>query len=141
MLPLKPCGWMGHATECAPTNNDATTTTTTITVTIIIIIIIIIITTTTIRVTMIILMMMIDGDDDDEDDDDDDDDDDRIERRISRFLTISSLRRELFPVGTLKWPGRNRVQITCNTSNAYHVQRTVCHVLRKDSSAIKSGGV
>ena len=23
---------------------------------------------------------------------------------------------------TLKWPGRNRVQITCNTSSAYHLQ-------------------
>ena len=27
----------------------------------------------------------------------------------------------------LKWPGRNRVQITCNTSNAYHVQVS-CYV-------------
>ena len=28
------------------------------------------------------------------------------------IFTISSLRRELFPTHTLKWPGRNRVQIT-----------------------------
>ena len=45
----------------------------------------------------------------------------RIQRRYSRFFTISSQRRELSPTRTLKWPGRNRVQITCNTSNAYHV--------------------
>ena len=34
-------------------------------------------------------------------------------------------------------PGRNCVQITCNTTNAYHVQRVTCHVVRRDSSAIK----
>ena len=36
-------------------------------------------------------------------------------------------RRELSPTSTLKRPGRNRVQITCNTSNAYHVQVS-CYV-------------
>ena len=46
----------------------------------------------------------------------------RILRRFSRFFTISSQRRELSPTRTLKWPGRNRVQITCNTSSAYRVQ-------------------
>ena len=56
------------------------------------------------------------------DDDDDDDDDDSNERRNSRFFTFPSLRRELSPTRTLKWPGHNRVQITCNTSSAYHVQ-------------------
>ena len=45
-----------------------------------------------------------------------------IQRRYSRFFTISSQRREPSPTRTLKWPGRNRVQITCNTSSAYHVQ-------------------
>ena len=45
-----------------------------------------------------------------------------IQRRYSRFFTISSQRRELSPTRTLKWPGRNRVQIKCNTSSAYHVQ-------------------
>ena len=35
----------------------------------------------------------------------------RIQRRNSRFLTISSLRREPSSTRTLKWPGRNRVQI------------------------------
>ena len=54
---------------------------------------------------------------------------------IREFLT--SLRRELSPTRTLKWSGRNRVQITCNTSGAYHVQHVVCHVVRRDSSAIK----
>ena len=29
------------------------------------------------------------------------------------------------------------MQITCNTSSAYHVQHVVYHVLRRDSSAIK----
>ena len=47
------------------------------------------------------------------------------QRRNLRFLTISSLRRELSPTHTLKRPGRNRVQITCNTSSAYHVQHVM----------------
>ena len=41
------------------------------------------------------------------------------------FFTISSLSREPSPTRTLKWPGRNRAQITCNTSSAYHVQHVV----------------
>ena len=49
----------------------------------------------------------------------------RIQRRCSRFVTISSQRRELSPTRTLKWPGRNRVQVTCNTSSACHVQHVV----------------
>ena len=53
------------------------------------------------------------------------------------FKTISSLRRELFPTRTLKWPGRNRVQITCNTSGVHHLQHVVRHVVRRDNSAIK----
>ena len=51
----------------------------------------------------------------------------RIQRRYSRFFTISSQRRELSPTRTLKWPRRNRVQITCNTSSADHVQVS-CYV-------------
>ena len=53
----------------------------------------------------------------------------RIQRRYSRFFffTVSSQRRELSPTRTLKWPRRNRVQITCNTSSAYHVQVS-CYV-------------
>ena len=31
----------------------------------------------------------------------------------------------------------NRVQITCNPPSAYHAQPAVCHVVRRDSSAIK----
>ena len=46
---------------------------------------------------------------------------------IRDFFTISSQRRELSSTRTLKWPGRNRVQITCNTSSAYHVQLS-CYV-------------
>ena len=60
-----------------------------------------------------------------------------IERRNSRCVAISSLRRELSPTRSLKWPGRNRVQITCNTSSAYHVQPAVCHLVRRDFSAKK----
>ena len=41
---------------------------------------------------------------------------------IRDFFTISSQRRELSPTCTLKWPGRNSVQITCNTSSVYHMQ-------------------
>ena len=50
---------------------------------------------------------------------------DRIQRRNSRFFTISSLRRISSSTRTLKWPGRNCVQITCNTSSAHHVQHVV----------------
>ena len=52
------------------------------------------------------------------------------------FFTISPLRRELSQTRTLQWPGSSRVQITCNTSSAYHVQHVVCHGVR-DSSAVK----
>ena len=50
-----------------------------------------------------------------------------IQRRYSRFFTISSQCRKLTPTRTLKWPRCNRVQITCNTSSAYHVQMS-CYV-------------
>ena len=32
---------------------------------------------------------------------------------------------------------RNIVQITCNTSSAFHVQHVVCHMVRRGSSAIE----
>ena len=48
-----------------------------------------------------------------------------IQRRYSRFFTSSSQRHELSPTRMLKWPRRNRMQITCNTSGAYHMQRVV----------------
>ena len=41
------------------------------------------------------------------------------------FFIIFSQRRELSPTSTLKWPRRNRAQITCNTSSAYHAQHVV----------------
>ena len=47
---------------------------------------------------------------------------DHIERLNSRFFTLSSLRRELSPTCTLKWPQCSRVQFMCNTSSAYHMQ-------------------
>ena len=49
----------------------------------------------------------------------------RIHRCNSMFFTISSLRCQPSPTHKFKWPGRSRVQITCNTSNAYHVQHVV----------------
>ena len=60
-----------------------------------------------------------------------------IERHNLRFVTISSLCRKLSPARILKWPGRNHVQITCNTLSAYHVQPAVCHLVQRDGSAIK----
>ena len=51
----------------------------------------------------------------------------RIQRRYSRFFTFASQRREPSPTRTRQWSGRSRVQITCNTSSAYHVQVS-CYV-------------
>ena len=59
----------------------------------------------------------------------------RIQRRNSRFSTISSLRRELSPARTLKWLGRNCVEITCNTSNAYHVHHVVLRATWHEGTA------
>ena len=53
--------------------------------------------------------------------------DNHIQRCNLRFFTISSLRCEPSPTRTLKWPGQNRVQITCSTSSAYHVQHVMLH--------------
>ena len=63
----------------------------------------------------------------------------QIEMHTSRFFAISSLCRKLSPTHTLKWPWRNHVQTTCNTQSAHHVQRVVCHLVQRDSSAIKVG--
>ena len=46
---------------------------------------------------------------------------------IRDFFTISSQCHKLSPTHTLKWSRRNRVQITCNTSSAYHVQHVMLH--------------
>ena len=50
------------------------------------------------------------------------------ERRSLRWLTISPLRRVLSPTRTVKWLGRNSMQIAYNTPDAYHVQH-VCHMI------------
>ena len=50
------------------------------------------------------------------------------------------MRRELSPTPTLKWPRHNRVQITCNTSSANHLQH-VCHLVQRDSSAFDRVGI
>ena len=42
----------------------------------------------------------------------------------------------LSPTRTLNFPLRIRVQITCNTLCAHHVEYVVCYMLRRDSSAI-----
>ena len=64
-------------------------------------------------------------------------DNDRIKRRYSRFFLQSCHCAANCLQHSLKWPERNRVQITCNTSGAHHVQHVVCHVVQRDSSAIK----
>ena len=56
---------------------------------------------------------------------DNNDNNNLIERRSSTFFTIFSLRRESSPTHTLKWPERNSVKITCNTSSAYDVRHVV----------------
>ena len=43
----------------------------------------------------------------------------------------------MFSTRTFKWPVCDRAQITCNTSSAYRVQHAVCHLVRRDSSAVK----
>ena len=48
---------------------------------------------------------------------------------IPDYFTISSLRHEPSLTLTLKWPGSSRVQITCNTSTAYHVQHLVLRAM------------
>ena len=67
----------------------------------------------------------INNNNDDDDDDDDDDDNNHIQRRNLRFFAISSLCSEPSPTRMLKWPRHSDVQITCNTSSAYHVQHVV----------------
>ena len=44
---------------------------------------------------------------------------------IRDFLTISSLPCKPSQTRTLKWPGRNHVQITCNTLSTYYMQHVV----------------
>ena len=61
-----------------------------------------------------------------------------IQRRYSRFFTISSKRRELSPTRALKWPGRSRVQITCKCPALITCKcHVTCHLVQRDSSAVK----
>ena len=62
-----------------------------------------------------------------------------VQRRNLRFFTISSLRSEPSPTHTLKWP---RAQSCANY--VQHIERSpcatcrvMCHVVRRDSSAVK----
>ena len=48
---------------------------------------------------------------------------------------LLSFRSEPSPTRTLKWPGRYRVQITCNTWSAYHVQHVVLRATRYEGTA------
>ena len=48
------------------------------------------------------------------------------ERCNSRLFTTSSLHCKMPPPYMLKWKGCSRVQITCTTSDAYHVQHAAC---------------
>ena len=53
------------------------------------------------------------------------------------FLQSYHCTANCLPTRMLKWSGRNCVQITCNTSSACHVQLAACHLVQRDSSAIK----
>ena len=54
-----------------------------------------------------------------------------------KIFIITSLGHELSPIHALKWPGRNRLDITCNTSSTHHVQHVMNHVVQRDNSAVK----
>ena len=60
-----------------------------------------------------------------------------IKRRNLRYFAISSLSFKPSATYTFKWPRCSCVQNTCSTLVACHVQYIVCHVVQKDSSAIK----
>ena len=65
------------------------------------------------------------------------DKDNDTERRDSKICIFSSLGHGLSPTPTLNWPRLNGVKITCSTSGDHQVRHVVCHVVQKDSSAIK----
>ena len=54
------------------------------------------------------------------------------------FFTIFSMRRQLSATRTLKWPRRNRVQVTCNTSIVYYVQHVVCATWYEETAHLLS---
>ena len=51
------------------------------------------------------------------------------------MIALKGAIRYFSPTGKLKWSERNYVQIMHNTPSTRHVQH-VCHVVRRDSSAI-----
>ena len=57
-----------------------------------------------------------------------------IQRRNSRFCTISSLCCKLSPTCTL-WPTHNRVHITSNTSSTHHMQHVVLRATQYEGTA------
>ena len=59
------------------------------------------------------------------------------QRRNYRFF-FYNLTAPLSSTRTLKRQGRNSVKVRCNISSAYHMQHAVCHVVRRDSAAVKS---
>ena len=63
--------------------------------------------------------------------------DSNIERHNLRFVTIRSLRHKLSQTRRFKWPGHGCVQTTYDTTGTYHVQHAVCHMVGRNSSAVK----
>ena len=55
---------------------------------------------------------------------------------IPDFFYTFLMRHKLSPLPTPTWPGRNFVQVTCNTPGAYHVLHIVRRVARRESSPI-----
>ena len=66
---------------------------------------------------------------------DNDNNNSRIQRRNSIFFLQSPHCAAKRLQHTFKWPGHNRVQITCNTSSAYHVQHAVLRVTWYEGTA------
>ena len=59
---------------------------------------------------------------------------------IQFFYTIFTTLRAVSNT-VLKWPGLDSAQMMWNTSTTYHVQHILCHVVRRDASAVKFGRV
>ena len=88
----------------------------------------------------------LNNDDDDDDDDDDDNNNNNLIIIIIMIIVLKGENRDFYHFltaprtvfNTYAQAARcNRVQITCNTSSAHHVQSAVCYLVRRDSSAIK----
>ena len=59
----------------------------------------------------------------------------RIQRCNSRFLSVRGGEGLRHSEEIVKWPKRNRVQITSNTSSAYHVQHVVLRAVWHEGTA------